>query len=726
MGVRFYLAMKFEDVRNRFQLMNQAKTRQNQRFMAIKTLYEIYEQHLDDGEVWNKPYRFGELFGSMQRKYSDIIANLPEVRLRATRTKNQDFVIALQATLDSTENLSNSKREKCRALWDSVMYGTGILFEGYTDLRRKLVPINEEMFLPEGKKLMKTLYNGLSSERVDPRDFYIDETCTVFYDEAGMGARDCARVRIYPFEGFKDKFKDIPGIKNLKDIPPASYGVNFFNLERPITTSESLEKTTGKYVMLVEYWNWEEDFMGLYANGVEIYTGAIPFKHKRLPFVLYYNYRRDDSIWGISEAEILAPFIYSKEEVRNLMILDEKLALQPALAISGDIQFNPEEAELQPGAILTLRGLQGGKVADAIAPLRFGGIDASAFELMKSIEDSQIIVTGDDVRALYENPNQLATQTLSKREVAQKRLRSNIYQNTIESERYRAQIRMSNILQFYALPYQNIDGKVVFRRIRVKGYTVIQPTDETMPQFVSAYGAQNYFTLSPKVTEGSSLDEIEIEIVDAKTDENIKREEVDDMLMYLKTTIELAQIQPDVLTKMDFMSNLKQLAQKLNLNIDELFPLPATDTLQDSIDIELELVRLGQVPAVNPDQDPFKSLERYIEFLKSEDYKKMSNAAKMAFRQLIILTNDYVPTYLQKKLEEKRAASRPTNRPGLAAPGQSVMGNPGQVSQSGGGPVIPEVPQGNVPSGGQASPQIVTPPIQSPQGVASRYGFREA
>jgi len=707
-----------EFVKQRFMDMAQAKSQMDNKIQLIKDLYEVYEAHLTTGEEWNAPYRLPELFGAVQRKYADMLDNLPEARVRATRERSKDFAIVQQATLDSVERTGNAIREKGKAIFSAVLYGTGVLFEGYARVRRQISEVGDDMFTPSGKKVMRTLYDGLASESVDIRDFFIDETATVFYDETGiMGARDCCRRRIYAYSTFMERFKSF---KNIDAVVPGAWDSGWAGfLKNPFPKESDEQKLMGKYVTVLEYWNVELDVVIIVANGIEVYSGANPFQHKRLPFALYYNYRRDDSVWGISEAEILAPFIYAKEELTNLAILDNKLALQPALAVSGDVLFNTEENELQPGAIFTLRGLNGGKVGDAITPLRFGDMPQSTFELLKKLDDLQIIATGDDINALYSSPDQLATQTLSKREVAQKRIRSLVVQNSTESERNRVQMRLSNVLQFYCKPYQNIEGRVVNRRIRIEGYQVLQENDETKPEFVQAYGAQSYFTLNSSSV--GNMDGVEIEIVDAKLDEDLKKERMDDFLRLLELLSTVGPMSPQLLQDMDMGAFLREIIKELGLDTSEIFPMPAGETDEDDIDIELEMVRFGVKPPINEDNDPLRSLERYVRFVQTDKYREMPDMQKSLVQQLITETTAYVPTYLQKKLDEKRSATR--RRSFAFSSGQRNMAATGQVPGQGGGESVPPVYGMDVPAGNAVSQGGDQATVSAPPGVAKRFGF---
>lgn len=707
--------------RQRYVYQSNARSIVQNKWLLAKELYEIFEYQLQQGEVWNAPYRYPLLFGAIQRKASELINNLPEVRVHSTRSSTVDFAIASQAVLDHTEQLTNTLREKVRCSYDTLLYGTGIIYEGYAIQTKLVTPITDEteeqdaLLLDDGAKKLITYYNGVVSERVDPRDFLIDDQALIFYDETGIqGARDCFRRRYYPYSTFMEQFKDF---KNIDKVVPVAWGTDFFGLSKlPFPKETQEQKMVSRWVILYEYWNQELDMVELIANDQEIFFGSNPFKHKRLPFTVYYNYRRDDSCWGISETEILAPFIFTQEEILNLQILDEKLKLQPALAVDGDISFNSEENELQPGAIFRLRGLNGGKVGDAIAPLNFGRTDDDGMNFLQKLEDIQISVTGDDTRALYENPDQLATQTMAKQQTSQKRIRSNVMQNTIESERSRITMRLSNIIQFYAKPYQNIDGDVEYRRIRIEGYSIKQDDDETKPVFQQQYGLVANFTLNP-ATLGDGQG-IEIEIVDAIMEDNIKQKEVQDMMTLLGNLTNLLSLPQgqQVSQQINVIGLIKQIAKKMNVDYDEVFPMPINKDGEDETDMELQLVAMGVVPDPDPNVDPQQSLRRYIKYMQTKAYKKSTPKAQQALQQLIQSTLAYAKTYTQNRL----AVMRAFNAQSL---GQANMAQAPGAAQNGGGPNAASMAPGAVPAGGATSPDQASTAVSGPTGVPNRLGF---
>lgn len=699
-------------IKYRLNRMSDAKSVLQTKFQLSKQMYEVFEKHLTEGENWNQAYRFPETFGAIQRKYADLLEALPEVKIRGTKPKAKDFAVASQATYEQYEKQTNTEHEKARAIFDALIYGTGIVQEMYWKWNQKIIPVVDGEVLPLKSKNKKDacLYDGLVTRRVDPRDFYVDDAAYSLHDDAGNGAVDCAVRRLFTDVEWYEQFTS-PTYKNLDKVSPVAWGVSMITTGKVPYEKESQEqKTSRRYYEVIEYWNRVKDMLTVLANGVEIYNGPNPYQHKKLPFVAYYNYRRDDSFWGLSEIEVLAPYIQAKEEIRNLQILDAKLKLQPALAVAGYAQFNEEENELQPGAVFNLRGVVNGKVSDAIMPLSFGGVDANASQVLDMIENDRIAATGDDTRALFANPGQLATQTLAKRESSQKRVRGNIFINTRDAEYHRAKIRMSNILQFIAKPYLSSSGRVQYRRIRVEGFDIRQDSDETKPYFTQKYGAQGYFSLNNAVFKNME-DSYEIEIVDVQTQESLKKQETEDTLKMLELMLQF----PQSIQKASPLGLLKQLAKKINIDYYEVFPDIEQEQGADPVDVMIDILIWGDKPVYNGEIDPELVDQRLNEFTRSSIYKKLSPDRK---KNIIIFQNDvraFIPEYLQRKLAAMLAEQADDR---LQAPGELPIG-----PTEGG---VPE-PAGGVVSTGGGQPGVQTaarPLVPGAENVQSRLGFR--
>lgn len=701
-------AKKVDFVKSRFRAMESSKNNQQNKFFLLNALYNIFDEKVIKGHVFGEVIQFPKAWAAVQRKKAEIVEYAPEVRFTSSFDDKKDSALAANAAVKHMVNTSNAATEKARVLTDSVLYGTGIMFVGYEVKRRDIVKIPEkgslEAFLPEGERVSEVIYDGLSTRRVDPRKFYVDETAYVLDDPTGAsGARDCIEVQSYAYSTFLEKCCGEP-FRNTDLVSPVGLMDPCFPEDIQETKHEiEDEKDVHGYVHLVNYYNYERDLHVIIANGILVYLGAIPFRHKQLPYVVYYNYRRDDSFWGLSELEIQAPFIYSTEVLLNLMITDAELALQPAMAVSGSLQV--PKGGLRPGATLTWRGESGGSLKDSIMPLRFGGIEQSGPMMKQMLEDEMIATTGDDTRALYENPDQLATQTMAKRESKLKRIRMIIHENTVDAEKKFALMVLSLSCQFGTNPVQTLSGKVRYRRVKIEGYEVYQQDEQSEPQFIPRHGAEGHFYLNSKVLDPESY---ELEVIPKTDDEMMKFQQVDGMMRFLEAynnvfsvTAQAAQMNPalneqiEKLTSLDTVALLKQVASQFDA-FDTATVFKSDSDIEDGkdiVDFEHEAIILGITPDVRPDEDSRKHLERHFTFLaklQTMDMKpKVKKAALNALTQHI---NDSLEN-VRKQLEVKVKTPQPEPGPIPGGPGTPVpMEAPMPGAVPGGGPGMGAMP----------------------------------
>lgn len=701
--------------------MNQAKRPHATRIQSMRQLMEKYEDKIEIGDNFKNIYRFPEVFGAVQRKTADLYDSLPDVKLSAVTAKGGDAAIAANATLKCVRGVSQAQREKLRAMADCPNYGQGILFSAVIEHEKKVMPAEDdklELEFKEADLKTITMYKGLLRQRIAPEDFFVDECAINMHDIGGTtGARDCFTVRTYAYSSFMDSFV---GYKNIDQVTPVAGTNTFFGFDKYITNWEGKESryANNGVVVVIDYWNHEKDWHLQVANGVEIYFGAMPFRHKRLPFVIYYNYKRDDSIWGVSEIELLAPFIYAKETMLNLMIDDAKLALQPYFFIDGGVTFD-ENQEVEPGAMIRLRGIKGGKVSDSVMPARSGGIDPSAVQLYQQLEDLQITATGDDFRSLYANPQQLATQTLAKKEALQKRIRAATLINNNDAEKELTEQEFSNICQFLTKPYMDINGKVKYRRIKSEGYLVHQEENDDLPKFTESYGATGFFSLNNKVFNDTDF---QMEVVEKQLDELEKKDWLQNMNIALKTIFEMAAANPNILMNTDFVDLSKQILRKFEFDTEAIFKEPnAMDNGKDLIDFEHEAIIFGKEPPVTPAEDSIYHLERHRNRYKilSERLKKAPAKEKKAIKKwmdilLRHITNTIanVPNQILSKLEKySNAGGQGMSQATAGMQGGAGMAqaNAGNVSQSGG-----QISEQSIPE--QSGASVRVGPTTTPQG----------
>lgn len=595
-----------------------------------------FQKHLKIGEDWNEPYSFPELFGITQRRRNNLLDFLPDMRVKG----DGNSIIAQNASLEHTKRISNLRRAKVKALGDAVDVGVGWVFAVPTRFEKDI----------KTKKGPKTrlMYDGYSATRIDPRDIIPAYSATELHDHTGENyCPYLFRRRLYTKSSFKRKFTKKKGFTNTENIQTTSFS-NVLGW-RPTTEQESLEKAQGDYIGVVEYWDQESDMYRIYAGELSekgmIFDSkeGIPYEHKQLPFHAYYNYKREDSLAGIGEIELNIPYDLFRETVLNLMIDDAKLALQPAHIIDGDIQFNTEENELEAGAVFTARGLKGGKIQDSIMPFRAGGITSDVFQVMQALENSQIAVTQDDFRSLFANPNQLATQTLAKREALLKGVRTNVQLNMTETEFYLTSQLVSYLQNELAEPYQDDEGKTVFRKISINGFSVRQAEDGGEVKFEKSDREESKFALNPTVAKSFSED---IEVIPAQEDEEIKRDQNEKLMMFMQQVMGIVQANPQtaqaILGGMDIGAFIRNVSQNLGQSIDEIFPkIAGEDGSGDPVAREHDSILMGITPPVRPMENSYEEFFDHQKFMETKIYKeavKENPSVKKAMETHLLLT----------------------------------------------------------------------------------------
>jgi len=666
-----------------------SKIKLNLKVTAIKQLMQLHEDKVIDGDDWRSAYRLPELFGALERKKSDMLENLTEVTFKSTLAGDYDMAVPSRAIVDHFDLQSDRKTALVDAISNAVDYGTGIEKHTVALVENDYVETDDHSLFLEHKDPEKRVsYYGLAPTTVDIRDAFPDPTANVDHDPHGNRGMDWFYERkIYSWEQFQRDFGDKERF-DIEDIHPVNWGgVEHLGIERMSHKHEFEEKENAKsqYVVVFEGWDCVNDWHVFVANGKEIYFGAIPFKHKRIPVSFRYNYKRDDSIWGISETEVQAPFVMVKEVLVNLMIDNAKLSQQPVLAVSGDVLFDPDENQLEPGALFTLRGLNGGKIGDAIQPLTFGSSVEPANAVKNILEDLQIQVTGDDSRALFVQPNELATQTLAKQESMKRRIRKNVLQNTIRAEKNSLYQRFMNICQFMAKPYEGVDGKLTYHTIPIEDFHVSQRNATHQPEFTPARGYTGYFKLNDKVVEPNY---IMFDIVEKVEDTVRKEQELQSLQWYLQILFSTAQVSPELLASTDFEMLAKQAGKRFtDIDVDAIFNSAGriVDGM-DEMDYHVQQIALGIKPTISRDGNNMRRLHKYRLFAKSKEYAILPKAQKGIFAKTL---EDIIYAIRDEK---SLPFGQQPDKGGMATPGATGQQGPVQGGPETGGGTVSRQP----------------------------------
>lgn len=603
------------DIQKRFDDAYNAKRKFDNLVDKIDNLVSAYKQHVTlDPNDFNTSYRFPELFGDVQRKYDSIVEVMPQMRVRGV----DNSAIAFQAAIEHEVRISNLERVKQMALLQSIYFGIGCYAVFPTDYE-----IDGEL-----------RYSGLTAELVDIRDIFPAHSAQQLHDHTGRN--QCPylfRRKVFYVDTFKKLYSDEKYnqsvVNEVVANPTSLDGGNF--VSRNMSRNETSEGgQDNHYVHIMEYWDVVNQKFMVYANGFDnlLYDceEGIPFSHKQLPFHLYYNYKEADSLFGISEVLLKMPYNHYREQFMNLAIENARLSLQPVYMIDDSVGFNEEEALLQPGGHFRLRNLDGRPINQVIQEYRAGGITNDSLEVLRLVEDSEIAVTGDDKRSLYANPNQLATQTLAKRESLQKRIRSNVAMNAQTSEFY----LMYQVASFVKHELSNGNAGQ-FRKVNINGYEVKQENKDGEIEAMNQYnGGMGSFYNNPNVAE--SFDISALEVVPAKLDEEIKRDRLDKITILVQQVLGVGSTPEGqkLLQGMNVLELLKTTADQLSLDISKIFPMQEAPTGKDIMNSNINQIIAGQAPAAQGGMEDYNKL---LQFEQSAVYKELDEDSKAAYQQ---------------------------------------------------------------------------------------------
>lgn len=669
------------------------KESEQTRFDTITEQLEAYEKHLEVGEDYiDQAFRFPELSGYVYRKYDNIIKYMPETKIQG----HGDSAVQLQSAIENVKRRSTYERERADAILDACTYGTGWLFLAPVDFYQKIKGQGEVLS-----------YSGLACEVVDTRDVFPAMGSTRLHDHTGRNRCPYIfRRRILYYDTFMNLYSNMEYAgtkvdqKIIDKVQPVTWDAAQMIAPRTPTRKESTERNYSIYVGVLEYWDVENDEVKFYVNDIESCffdsKNGIPFSHKMLPFHAFYDYKRRDSIFGFGEVELNMPYHQYRERWLQLAIENATLSQQPAYITSDKVSLNPDESPLQPGAQLILRGMSHGSLKDHIMEFRAGGVTQDSFAILETIENSRIALTGDDTQALYENPNQLATQTRAKEAAREKRIATNNLLNTIDTQYYIDYQIVCLIKNEFAEPYEE-NGKTEYRKIYVDNYTVAQNRpDEKISKFRRKDGVRGQFYLNKKVVE--QFNDLDIEIIPATLDAEIKADKNQRFMQLFKTILETAQLNPALFQEigMSLGGTIKAMAKELDLNLAEVFPdAPFAVNQDDIIDIEYRALAMGITPV--PQAEKYDLQKRYmalLEFAKTKTYKGFTKDGIQAYNQfkdslIESLRNYYVrltqqPASNQNGANPAEGLSLGAGSPdlGQAAQGQPVQGGAGVSVQS--------------------------------------------
>ena len=321
---------------------------------------------------------------------------------------------------------SKTDKRLSRVVPESTTTWTGWMYEGLKTIKRE---INEPTKNDDGsisfeKKEVPT-YDWVWCEFIPFENFFIDWTDIENSNEAIW-------VKFWDRQEFINEHRLMPWY-NTSNIP---LGKDYTYVWSDWDPKKWQDDET--IVTEIRYYNKSKDQFIVLANWKEVKNSAIPFTHKELPFMPFYDYPVEDRIWGMWEFELLAEDIIYKDAIRSLSI-DVIKAQMWVVAVNDDIDFDETTWEYWPFSYMKVNDISGIK---HFSP----NISTNAIDNAEQKVDNDIISkTGVDFKSQLLSPNETATRTAAKSQSSKKRINLNLKINGYNFFERLARLRLSNI-----------------------------------------------------------------------------------------------------------------------------------------------------------------------------------------------------------------------------------------------------------------------------------------
>lgn len=449
----------------RFEIMRTTRDKQYNYFNA-RNLIDLIDDSSKRFNSWIDARTGPEDWGAKtvdpmtRNKVIFIIASLASKRLDTEFFKQDDDdkirAKIIKAFHEYSYDYENQEMQTFYEMLSAVVKGTVVGYEGFkaptVDIK-KIDTYDAETGKTTYKKISKKLTPYVCSEIVPLEDFYPGD----IRQRNIQKMPDCAWRSVLNYATFQQDFKKYPNMKHVKPGLQMGKTDAFYN----DVISSGLQDDE---VEVLRYFNKIDDEFVIIADGILLtpLDSPLVWNHKEkglgLPF------------WSTIYEPFDEKFFYGKplpDKLRSnqdvvdalyRMLLDQTFLSihKPVLTSAVD---SIEDELMRPGRKIPVSDVNEWKELDISSP------DAAQFKMLeiarRSIEEAssdsvtQPTKTGIPATA-YANAQQGAETLMS------------MFQKFMEwGAQSKAELRVSNILQFYPLPIDEKDGKTVYRKVRV-------------------------------------------------------------------------------------------------------------------------------------------------------------------------------------------------------------------------------------------------------------------
>jgi len=323
--------------------------------------------------------------------------------------------------------MSRTDKELAKVIDSATTFWTWILYEWTRTIVRE---VNEPTYDDEGNIIFEKKeiidYDWVYCEAIDFENFYIDWTDIDNSNEAVW-------IKYWDREAYLNAHKLDSSYKNIDSIPKwKEYTYS--------PTADDWKKWQDDENIITElrYYNEAEDKFIILANWIEVKNTHIPYKHKKLPFSLFYDYKINWRVWWMGEFELLEEDEIYKDKLRSLSV-DILKAQMWIVLLEDDINLDEAAWEYWTNTFIRVDNVNWIKY---FSP----SINANYVENAEAKLDNEIIAkTWVDIKAQQFAPWETARRQVNKTEVAKKRINLCLKLNWFDFFERIWRLRLANI-----------------------------------------------------------------------------------------------------------------------------------------------------------------------------------------------------------------------------------------------------------------------------------------
>jgi len=383
--------------------------------------------------------------------------------------------------------ISNTDKIIWQVVWNSTTYGSWFMLEEikHTSKKVNMPYMKKHLFWPDTLEYKIEIINEskIFCSKVPFANVFINGTDIDESTEACI-------VSYLDKDAYISEKKNSPLYKNISKLSNTTKVYTLADADWEDIASGS---DNDNVITEIKYWNeWKDEYI-IMANWIEVLNSFIPYAHKKIPLIPFFDNLWEDRFWGIWEFELLEPDELAKNEYRSLTVK----------AVKASIGFilTDKESDLELDTLnYWIREIYTTDDVDSFQHFAPNIPIQAISELEQKVDNDIMSKSWIDFKSLQLWPNESATKTASKWNSGRKRINKNIRDNAFDFYRRLWELRLSNIQQLHEmkpvrvpLKWGSLDNKWVFRKDDanefgagligvdfIKGSFMVLPIVETM------------------------------------------------------------------------------------------------------------------------------------------------------------------------------------------------------------------------------------------------------